>query len=595
MKRVALLGMPNTGKSTFFNRLSGANAKIANWPGVTVELLSAKILEGPDMVEILDLPGIYSLDGFSEDEKIVRDFIKNTQLDALLVIGNASQMDRQLGLLLQIKNLGVPIVFLLNMHDEAHKQGVRIDTENLSKALNVPVTLMSAKFGKGIAQARQLLRETLAKPHTDSVVDSDIVDDREKIQASVDQLMQKCVTVPTQLSSNRTDMLDKLLLHPWFGLPLFFVAIFVMFEFVYTIGTPLQGSVAWLLGIMQESYLTLLLVDLHPIVQSFLIEGIYNGVGTVLSFLPIIVLFFFCMSIVEDSGYLARAAFLMDAFMSKLGLDGRSFVMQLMGFGCNVPALMGTRVMRSRGLRLLTMLIIPFSLCSARLQVFVFFTTAIFSPRAAPFVLTSLYIMSFLAAFLTAALYKQRLPNREPLLLELPPYRLPTIREMLLHSFRESWYFLRQASIYILLGVILIWFMTNYPFDAVPASADTLAGKLADIFAPVFEPLGIDKLMTVALIFGFVAKEIVLGAMAVIYTVDADNLSQVVANNTTWIQAYSFMLFTLIYTPCLSTVAVLKQESKSWAFTITAVVWPLCLAWSSSFIFYQIATRFIAN
>lgn len=594
MKRIALLGMPNTGKSTFFNRITGANAKIGNWAGVTVELLSAKILEGADIVEVVDLPGIYSLDGFSEDEKIARDFIKNTKLDLLLMIGNASQMDRQLGLLLQLQTLGIPIVLLLNMHDEAHKKGVRIDTKGLIKELNVPLTLMSAKFGKGVVQARELLRKNLAKTDINSAVDFDVLEGNEKIQARVDQLMQLYVTVPAQLSNSRTDMLDKLLLHPWFGLPMFFVAIFAMFEFVYTIGTPLQESVAWLLSTMQESYLTLLLLGLHPIVQSFLIDGLYNGVGTVLSFLPIIILFFFCMSIIEDSGYLARAAFLMDAFMSKLGLDGRSFVMQLMGFGCNVPALMGTRVMRSRGLRLLTMLIIPFSLCSARLQVFVFFTTAIFSPRAAPFVLTSLYIASFLAAFLTAALYKKKLPNKEPLLLELPPYRLPTGREMLLHSCRESWYFLREASGYILLGVILVWFMTHYPFHAVPASADTLAGKVADIFAPVFEPLGIDKFMTIALIFGFVAKEIVLGAMAVIYAVDSDNLSQVVASSTTWIQAYSFMLFVLIYTPCLSTVAVLQQESKSWAFTLTAVLWPLCLAWSSSFIFYQIATRLLS-
>ena len=419
--------------------------------------------------------------------------------------------------------------------------------------------------------------------------------DDDKLEAKLDYLMSKCVNVPIELSGGLTDKLDKVLLHPWFGLPLFFAAILVMFEIVYTIGTPLQDGIAWLLKVLQESQFAPFLDNFHPVVQSFLIEGIYNGVGTVLSFLPIIVLFFLCMAVVEDSGYLARAAFLMDAFMSKLGLDGRSFVMQLMGFGCNVPALMGTRVMRSRGLRLLTMMIIPFSLCSARLQVFVFLTTAIFSPQAAPLVLFTLYLASFGAAFLTAALYRNSLPSSEPLLLELPPYRFPTGRQMLLHGWRETWYFLREASGYILLGVVLVWFLTHYPFDAVPASSETLAGKIAELFAPIFEPLGMDKLMTVILIFGFVAKEIVLGAMAVVYAVDPENLAGVVANATTWIQAYSFMLFVLIYTPCLSTVAVLKQESKSWAFTSIAVAWPLLLAWLTSFAFYQAATFFVGN
>jgi len=595
MKRIALIGMPNTGKSTFFNRLTGASAKIGNWPGITVELLSAKIMEGSEMVEIIDLPGIYNLHGFSEDEKVARHFIENTDLDLLVVIGNASQMDRQLALVLQLQELNLPMVLLLNMHDEAQQHGIKIDTDNLSSELNIPTTLMSAKYGQGIQQARELIRESLSREKDFSTKETDTFTDDDKLEARLDQLMNKYVSVPIQLSSGLTDKLDKVLLHPWFGLPLFFLAILLMFEVVYTIGTPLQDGIAWLLNSIQVSQLSPLIDTFHPVTQSFLIEGIYNGVGTVLSFLPIIVLFFLCMAIVEDSGYLARAAFLMDAFMSKLGLDGRSFVMQLMGFGCNVPALMGTRVMRSRGLRLLTMMIIPFSLCSARLQVFVFLTTAIFSPQAAPLVLFTLYIASFGAAFLTAAIYRNRLPNSEPLLLELPPYRFPTVLQMLLHGWRETWYFIREASGYILLGVVLVWFLTHYPFDAVPASSETLAGKIADIFAPVFEPLGMDKLMTVVLIFGFVAKEIVLGAMAVIYAVDPENLAGVVANSTTWIQAYSFMLFVLIYTPCLSTVAVLKQESKSWGFTAIAVAWPLLLAWLASFVFYQGATYLLGS
>lgn len=587
MKRIALIGMPNTGKSTFFNRLTGAGARIGNWPGITVELLSAKIIEGANMVEIVDLPGIYDIHGFSEDEKVANQFIKNTELDLLVFIGNATQTERQLSLLLRLQKLNIPMVFLLNMRDEAKRQGIQINTEKLSTEVEMPVALMSAKLGEGISDARQLIRVALGKDNNEQ--QSQAMQGGQ-IKERVSDIISKCVTIPVRLSDNLTDRIDKLLLHPWLGIPLFFTAMFIMFEFVYTVGTPLQDSIAWVLELIQTSWGNYLIGNFHPVLQSFLVDGIYNGIGTILSFLPIIVLFFLCMVIVEDSGYLARAAFLMDAFMSRLGLDGRSFVMQLMGFGCNVPALMGTRVMRSRTLRLLTMLIIPFSLCSARLQVFVFFTTAIFSPQEAPLVLFSLYLASFAAAFLTALLYKNRFPNKEPLLLELPPYRFPTGQQMLLHSWRETSYFLRQASIYILLGVILVWLLTHYPFDAKPGSANTLAGKIATVFGPVFEPLGIDRLMTVVLIFGFIAKEIVLGAMAVIYSINSENLADTIASTTNWVQAYSFMLFVLIYTPCLSTVTVLWQESKSWAFTAFAVAWPLLLAWLSSFTFYQSAS-----
>ena len=584
MKRLALIGMPNVGKSTFFNRLTGANAKIGNWPGITVDLLSAKIVEGPDIVEVVDLPGVYTLSGFSDDEKVVHHFTHHTDLDLLVMVGNASQIDRQLALALQLKALKLPIVLLLNMWDEAKKRGISVDIKGLSEALKIPIVTMSAKYGHGTEKARQLIRQALS----DGKVDHH--DSGGELADDIDTLMARYVNIPTELPRNISDKLDTVLLHPWLGLPIFFMAMLMVFEIVYTLGAPLQDGVVWFLNRLQSVLLEPLIVNWHPIFSSFLIEGFYNGVGTVLSFLPIIALFFFCMSMIEDVGYLPRVAFLMDSFMTKLGLDGRSFVMQLMGFGCNVPALMGTRVMRSRGLRLLSMMIIPFSLCSARLQVFVFLTAAIFSTQVAPLVLFSLYFMSFFAAFLTAAIYKSRFVTAEPLLMELPPYRFPTRREMLLRCWRETGYFLRKASGYILLGVVLIWFLTHYPFDAPPASSATLAGKIADLFAPVFEPLGMDKLMTVALIFGFVAKEIVLGAMAVIYAVDPENLAKVVASKTTWIQAYSFMLFVLIYTPCLSTVAVLKQESKSLGFTIAAVVWPLFLAWLTSFIFYQTAT-----
>ncbi|HVB47619.1 MAG TPA: ferrous iron transporter B, partial [Burkholderiales bacterium] len=279
------------------------------------------------------------------------------------------------------------------------------------------------------------------------------------------------------------------------------------------------------------------------------------------------------------------------ALMARFGLDGRSFVMILMGFGCNVPALMGTRVMRSRGLRLLTMMVIPFSLCSARLQVFLFFIAAVFPPRIAPLVLFSLYVISIAAAMLSSLLFKRRFVNSDPLVLEMPPYRFPTLRQIALRGWHEVGHFLRRATRFIAVGVVLIWLLTHFPASAAPGGTHTWAGHLGDWMSPVLGPLGIDPKLTLALIFGFVAKEIVIGSLAVIYAQEGSALFGTVAHQITWIQAYSFMLFTLIYTPCLSTIATIRGEAKNRAFSVLAVAWPLALAWVVSFAFYQAAHR----
>ncbi|BBP01277.1 ferrous iron transport protein B [Sulfuriferula nivalis] len=589
MKRIALLGMPNTGKSTFFNRLTGAGARVGNWPGITVDLLSAKVLLAGSMIEIVDLPGIYNLHGFSDDEQVVRHFLESQAVNGLVVILNATQLDRQLALLLQLKTLKLPMTLVLNMQDEAQQMGIKVDIPRLSQTLGVEINMISAKHGQGFGKARTAIESLIHHQPTAIHADASAFQQDDNIEAELDRIVSDTVTTPITLPPDLSRRLDKVLLHPWLGLPLFFLTVFILFQIVYGIGTPLQDGTSWLLDQFKTLVLEPALSNAPYALKSFITDGLFDGIGTVLTFLPIIVIFFMFMAIIEDSGYLSRAAYLMDAVMARLGLDGRSFVMQLMGMGCNVPALMGTRVMRSRALRLLTMLVIPFSLCSARLQVFLFFTTAIFAPRAAAAVMFSLYFMSFLMAFLTALVWRGKYRSHEPLLLELPPYRFPTIKQLLAQGWQQSGHFLRGAAGYIVAGVIIVWGLTHYPFNVPPASATTLAGQLASWMAPVFEPLGIDRLLSVALLFGFIAKEIVIGALAVIYGAGQSNLAGILAHQLDWVQAYSFMLFTLIYTPCLSTIAVLKQESKSWWFTILAVAWPLGLAWLVSFIFYQSA------
>ena len=591
MKRIALLGMPNTGKSTLFNRLTGSSARVGNWPGITVDLMSAKILMGGHIAQLIDLPGLYDLHGYSDDEQVVRHFLCNNTVDLVMIVANSAQIDRQLSLALQIRALGLPSMLLLNMSDEAKRAGISIDTVAMAAKLNMPVVQISAKYGDRCADAIKAASSVLSSPTAliDAAKISKQLEQDAKIEAEMETIVQDTVQMPIQLGDALTTRIDKVLLHPWLGLPIFFAAMYILFQFIFNAGKPLQDGIAWLLTLFRTNALEPLLSNAPIWLSGLLLDGLYNGIGTVAAFIPIIVLFFLIMTMVEDSGYLSRAAFLVDALMAKMGLDGRGFVMVLMGFGCNVPALMGTRVMRSKNMRLLTMLIIPLSLCSARLQVFLFMTATLFTASQAPLVLLTLYLVSFVTIFITAMLFKNQYPNNEPFILELPPYRFPTARQIWLRGWQEVRYFLSRASKFITIGVILVWVLTHFPMDAAPASSATFAGKIGDWFSIVLNPIGIDSQLAIALIFGFVAKEIVIGALAVIYGLQGDALMQLMAHKLDWVQGMSFMLFTLIYTPCLSTIITLKNEAKSWMFASLSIVWSLALAWVVSFVFYQTA------
>ncbi len=555
--------------------------------------MPSKVLLGGSMVEIVDLPGIYDLHGFSDDERIVRNFLESATVDLVAVVINAAQVERQLGLALELRDLGLPTAILLNMADEAKQLGIRIDTPALTREISTPAALMSAKHGHGHHEVLTMLTRALASssPMPLGAVRSRLAAS-DRIAVDTAAALEAAVYIPEQMSGQFTDRIDRLLLHPWLGLPLFFLLMLLVFEGVFAMGEPLQRAMQAAFDAVRTNALEPLLVSTPAMVRGFLLDGVWSGMVTVAAFVPLIILFFLFMAVVEDSGYLSRAAFLTDALMAKLGLDGRSFVMMLMGFGCNVPAAMGTRIMRSRGLRLLTMMIIPVSLCSARLQVFLFLTAAIFAPRQAPWVIFSLYVMSFVAAIVTAAAFKGRFRSDEPFVLELPPYRLPTLRQIALRAWHEVRHFLRRATKFIVGGVVLIWLLTNLPAGVNPGSSNSLAGMLGHFFQPVLAPLGIDERLTVALIFGFVAKEVLIGAFAVIFGLEGQALADSLGGRMDWVQAYSFMLFTLIYTPCLSTVAALRAEARSSGFAVLSVTWSILLAWAASFAFYQLARHF---
>ena len=589
MKRIALLGMPNTGKSTLFNRLSGASARVGNWPGMTVDLMSAKILAGGLIAELVDLPGLYDLHGFSDDEQVVRHFLSHHAVDAICILINSTQIDRQLSLALQVRNLGIPAILVLNMQDEAKRAGITIDAEAMAAQINMPTLKVSAKYGDGCPALLQTIAAVAGfkqqKVSVEEIAKRLEVD--HQIELEMQSIINNSVQIPSTLNNETTDNIDHVLLHPWFGLPIFVIVVFLLFQFIFTAGAPMQEGMAWLFDQTRMHLLEPLLSTAPVWLHGLLLDGIYNGVSTVAAFVPIIVLFFLVMSMVEDSGYLSRAAFLMDAFMARLGLDGRGFVMVLMGFGCNVPALMGTRVMRSRGMRLLTMLTIPLSLCSARLQVFIFMIAVLFKPSQAAWVMFSLYMMSLFTIFITALLFKGRFKNNEPFILELPPYRFPTARQIWARGWQEVKHFLIRASKFIVFGVVMVWLLTNLPANVPAASTASYAGQIGLLFAPILDPIGIDPQLAIALIFGFVAKEIVVGSLAVIYGLQGDALMVQMAQNLDWVQGMSFMLFSLIYTPCLSTIATLKSESKSSRLMWLSIVWSLALAWVISLVFYQ--------
>jgi ferrous iron transport protein B len=588
--RVALMGMPNTGKSTLFNRISGARARVGNWPGLTVELESTPILVGARMVELVDLPGMHNLHGFSEDEHVARHFLETQEVDALIIVLNATQIERQLSLALQIKRLGLPMMLVLNMADEATQRQILIDRAGLEQAIGCPVCLISAKYGNGMPCVLQTLQKTLSLQPGKAQLNRNELQEDDEIEHQANEMLRGIVRSPEHAPVTLTDRTDRWLLHPVFGLLSFFGILLLLFQLVYEIGSPLQDGLADLLEWIKTEWLTPGLSGLPEIAKSFLIDGLYDGVGTVATFFPIILVFYLVMSAVEDTGYLARTAFLMDSIMSRMGLDGRAFVMQILGFGCNVPAIMGTRVLRNPHQRRLAMLVIPFSLCSARLQVFLFFTTAVFSPQAAPWVLFSFYLLSFAIAFLSAWLWKGKNNQQEPLIMEMPPYRIPTLRHLFLQAMREAGQFVRGAGGFIIIGVTLIWILTNLPWGAQPASADTWAGQIALLAAPIFEPIGINPLLSISLLFGFVAKEIVIGALAVIYGAGPNELTGILQAGLQWQEAYSFMLFTLLYTPCLATIAAIRREARSTRFSVVTSLWSLLVAWSLSFSFYQLAT-----
>ncbi len=657
---VAISSIPNTGKSTLFNLLTGAHQAVGNWPGVSVEKKTGRFHLDDYFINLIDLPGCYSLTATSIEEKVVRDFLLQTPPDVIINIVDARNLYRSLGLTLQLAQSGIPMLVAVNMMDEARRMGLKIDMESLSEHLGVPVLPIVARKGEGIDRLKKTLLDiirgnvSLRSPKTSCPIQTDpavifLADEIKSLHLNPklndvflavrllesDDVLQKMqkkqpqskqlhksleITrkhlehtfhdkVPTACAHCRfnsarglvmettsehititdriTEKIDSILLHKYLGIPLFLLIMLLLFQGIYALGTPLQDWISQGFTYLQDATRALpFFRHASPFITSFIVDGLLQGVGVVIAFFPIIALFFIFMSIVEDSGYMARAAFLLDHLMHAIGLDGRAFINVLLGYGCNVPAVMGTRILSSQHNRIITMLIIPFTLCSARLQVFIFISGILFAPTVAPWVVFGLYALSFVVVILVGLFLKLiRYAGRpEPFIMEIPPYRLPTMRTVLLRAWEEMKGFLNRASTIIVIGVIVVWLLTNLPPGVTAGSMQSWAAKIGMTLAPIFHPIGINWQEIIALLFGFIAKEIVIGSLAVIY---GGNPAAHIATNLTPLQGISFMIFTLLYTPCVATIAAIKTESGSWKVTIFSLGLGLVLAWVLSFMVYQ--------
>ncbi|MBN1390043.1 MAG: ferrous iron transport protein B [Candidatus Thermoplasmatota archaeon] len=655
--RVALAGNPNVGKTSLFNRLTGSNQHVGNWPGVTVEVMEGARTHNGIRIEIVDLPGTYSLSAYSNDERIARDHILKKDPDIVVQVVDATNLERNLFLTLQLLELGAPLMIALNKWDLLLKRGDRIDVRYLSDILKVPIIptvglkeecitglldsmVVSFKKKRKIPEAidygprtdakireisrilegagevlgpfpkrwlaikliegdidvlelagRSRLKEELMKVLKD--VDSEAMElEMTDIRYDLASRLARKVTRYARRKASLADMLDRVITHRYLGIPIFLVIIWAMFQLTFTVGEPfsliIDRGFARLGTFMMDN------VSPHWL-ASLLGEGVLGGVGSVLVFLPNIMILFFLISVLEGSGYMSRAAYVMDRLMVKIGLSGKSFIPMVIGFGCNVPAIMATRTIEDRKDRLITILVNPFISCGARLPIYILFT-GIFFKGSGGTVVFGLYLLGVLAAIGSAKLFRLTIMKGRPapLIMELPDYQLPSLKEGLRHTWEKGSMYIRKAGTVILLGSVIMWSLANYSLRLAPVdygSRSSIAGQLGVLFEPLISPLGFDWKIGVALIFGFFAKEIVVGALGVLYNTGeseqalTDSISQDPV--FTPLTSMGLMVFSLLYVPCIATVGVIKQETGSWIWTVFSILYGTGLAWIAAFIIYQ--------
>ncbi len=665
----ALVGNQNCGKTTLFNRLTGSNQHVGNFPGVTVEKKEGHILKHKNAT-IVDLPGIYSLSPYTSEEVVTRDFAVKEHPDAIINIVDATNIERNLYLTLQLMELGIPMIIALNMMDEVRQSGNSIDVKKLSAHLGIPVVPISASKNEGISdlldvsmkvvtekkppvkldfcvgpvhkaihsiahliedQARVYdyptrfaatklvegdgpMTETLGITENQQHIIDHIVEemefelgtDREAALADmrysyIEKICADCVTRHQETKEQiRSEKIDRVLTHKYLGIPIFLGIMLVIFWLTFTvIGAPLQKLLGQGIDWLTAEFAGLLArANVSPWLQSLLIDGVCAGVGSVLSFLPIIVLLFFFLSLLEDSGYMARVAFVMDKLLRKIGLSGRSFVPMLIGFGCSVPAIMATRTLSSERDRKMTIVLTPFMSCSAKLPIYGMITAAFF-PKHGGVVMFSIYVLGMIVAVLSGLLLKKTIfrGNPIPFVMELPAYRMPSPKSVLLHMWEKAKDFIRKAFTIIFIAAIVIWFLQSFDWslNMVSDSSTSILASIGSVIAPIFIPLGFnDWRASTALITGLTAKESVVSTLTILTGAANDTqLGGILQSIFSPLSAFSFLAFTILYMPCVAAFAATKRELGSLKSAVATALYQTGVAYLVALVIFQVGSLFI--
>jgi ferrous iron transport protein B len=580
----ALLGNPNVGKTSLFNHLTGSNQYVGNWPGVTVEKKEGYIDKS---TKIVDLPGIYAMDTYSNEEKVSKEFLSKGNPDVIINIVDSSNLNRNLYLTTQLKQFNKPIILVLNMLDVAESKGFKIDFSALSEELEATVIPIVATKGVGIDKLRQVLKNTDFEQSRRS--NKFKFKNEKETYLYINDVLKKCLTRTKRDITSITEKIDKIVLNRFLAYPIFLLALMLIFKFTFSwVGQPIADALGNFVDAFLTPYLKNLLSSASPWFSSFLIDGILAGVGSVIVFFPVIFCLFLGVSFLEDSGYMARGAFIMDKLMRKVGLSGKAFIPLIVGFGCSVPAIMSSKTLESEKDRKLTALLVPLMSCNARLPIYALFASAFFVDNKTS-VVFSLYILGVITAFFIGILFKNTIfkKDEEPFIIELPEYNVPDIKSLLFHTWEKAKGFLRKAGTIIFSMSVLIWFLSNFNLSGMVDMDKSILASIGNFISPLFAPMGFGNWQSsVALITGIMAKEIVLSTMGIVY---GGNLAAVLPNHFTAISAYSFLVFVLLYTPCISSIATIKKEYGN-KMAIFSVTYQLVLAWIGSFLVFRAAT-----
>lgn len=605
---VALVGPPNCGKSTLFNRLTGLRQKTANFPGVTVERHhgSVRLSSGKEL-ELLDLPGTYSLTPRSEDERITDDLLRGRMPevcvpDAVLLVLDSTNLGRNLVMAAPMLALEKPLLVVLNMADELRRRGGEVDAEALSQRLGAPVVLVSAAKGEGLEDVHHFLENTFRAP---APVELPVLQSPPSCRQWAGQVAAESAYRPP-VAPVWTRRLDGLFLHSWLGPLVFLLVVVAVFQTIFYAAVPFMDGVEWLVT-RSGDWLAGTLPD--SVFKDLLIQGVWGGVGSVLVFLPQILLLFLFIGILEDSGYLARAALIADRTMAKVGLQGKSFIPLLSAYACAVPAIMATRTIENKRDRLATILIAPFMTCAARLPVYTLVIAAFLPNRRllGPFLgtraaaLLSLYVLGFLAALVTARVLKSTIlkSDRTPFVLELPPYRWPTLESLGLRLLDRSKVFLKRAGTVIMAVAVALWILANLPVvsGSAPPIDESLAGTMGRTIEPVIKPLGFDWKIGVGLVTSLAAREVIVGTLGTLNGIEGDEnsvgLQEALKEDLTLGGAVALLVFFAFAMQCMSTVAMVRRETGGWKIPILQFTYMGVLAYVGAFLANQLVTHFV--